>query len=219
MSDASAPLGARQCVFLACLSMWSLRLAAHLTCRKVREGGVEDPRYNDYVLMFKRGQHHRALVVGGSLLNPFAQQALMQLLIGAPIIALLGAPGGEVGCLDAAALGLFVCGLVFEWGSDVQLAAFRAEPRARGDVLQTGFFAVSRHPNYFGDAAVHMAFWLAALAHDAQLAAPLFASPLLMFVLLRYVSGVELLDAELAARKPAYARYMATVPPFFPRAW
>ena len=40
-------------------------------------------------------------------------------------------------------------------------------------------------------------------------------SPLLMFILLRFVSGVTINDA-VQAKKPKYKNYIATTPAFFP---
>ena len=81
--------------------------------------------------------------------------------------------------------------------------------------MATGFFKYTRHPNYFGDSAIWLAYWLFAVAHDRR-AWCLVGSPIMMYVLLRYVSGAELLDKELVLRKPQYKEYIATVSPFFP---
>ena len=208
----------RQNLFLVCLSIWSFRLAAFLGYRKWKEGFVEDSRYNDYVLMFKRGQHPNWLVVASSLINPFWQQMLMQLLIGTPCILILcksDQTRGALQLLDVAAFMLWLLGFAFEAGSDLQLQRFRLAPANRGKVLNTGFFAHTRHPNYFGDLCQHVAFWMWAVAHD-EMGIRLVGAPFLMFILLRYVSGAELLDTELAARKPQYKAYVRDVSPFMP---
>ena len=72
-----------------------------------------------------------------------------------------------------------------------------------------------RHPNYFGDCVIWVSYWLLAVAHD-RLAALLVGAPTMMYILLRYVSGVELLDKEMVSRKPQYKDYVANVSPFFP---
>jgi steroid 5-alpha reductase family enzyme len=206
----------RQTLFLACLSIWSIRLAAFLTYRKWKEGFVEDSRYNDYVLVFKRGQHPNWLVVAFSLINPFWQHLLMQLLIGTPGILLLCKDSGQAPQPpDAAALALWLIGFAFEAGSDLQLIRFRLQLPNRGKALDTCFFAHTRHPNYFSDLPQHVAFWLWAVVDD-EMGIRLVGAPFLMFILLRYVSGVELLDMELANRKPQYRAYVQNVSPFVP---
>ena len=81
--------------------------------------------------------------------------------------------------------------------------------------MASGFFKFTRNPNYFGDSTIWLAYWLFALAHD-RLAGLLIGSPFMMYILLRYVSGVELLDKEMVLRKPQYKDYITTVSPFFP---
>ena len=57
---------------------------------------------------------------------------------------------------------VWVVGLVFESVGDAQLAAYRAQPRdQRPEVLDTGLWRYTRHPNYFGDACVWWGIWLA----------------------------------------------------------
>lgn len=55
---------------------------------------------------------------------------------------------------DIAGLILYAVGLVLETVSDAQKFVFRQ----RGDrtaICDTGFFAWSRHPNYFGEIIIH----------------------------------------------------------------
>ena len=46
-----------------------------------------------------------------------------------------------------AAAGLFLLGLVFEAGADLQKMAFKANPENEGKFIQSGFWGLSRHPN------------------------------------------------------------------------
>ena len=45
-------------------------------------------------------------------------------------------------------------GFFFETVGDAQLAAFKADPANKGKVMDRGLWRYTRHPNYFGDAAV-----------------------------------------------------------------
>jgi steroid 5-alpha reductase family enzyme len=62
---------------------------------------------------------------------------------------------------------------------------------------------------------VWLSFFLVAAPLNGGYGLMSFGSPLLMFVLLRFVSGVVINDA-VQAKKPKYARYIATTPAFFP---
>ena len=63
-----------------------------------------------------------------------------------------------IGGLAVAGVLLWVVGVFFETVGDAQLSAYRARPRdERPPVLDTGLWAWTRHPNYFGE----FSFWLA----------------------------------------------------------
>ncbi len=49
---------------------------------------------------------------------------------------------------------LWVVGFTFETVGDLQLTRFRNDPSTKGQVLDTGLWRYTRHPNYFGDACV-----------------------------------------------------------------
>lgn len=60
--------------------------------------------------------------------------------------------------LDALALGIYVVGTAIHFGSDLQKRRFKLQPDTRGRILDTGFWSVSRHPNYFGDFLIYVSF-------------------------------------------------------------
>ncbi|HHS98368.1 MAG TPA: DUF1295 domain-containing protein [Chloroflexi bacterium] len=67
---------------------------------------------------------------------------------------------GPLNWLDYAAFGVYVVGTVIHIGSDYQKARFKARPDTKGKLLDTGFWALCRHPNYFGDFLTYIAFAL-----------------------------------------------------------
>jgi len=102
--------------------------------------------------------------------------------------------------------------------ADRQMEAFRRNPLNQGRVCRDGLWRYSRHPNYFFE-CVH---WLAyvPLAWGVPWGAVTLAAPLVMAWLLTKLSGVPLLEAEMARRKPGYAEYMRTtnaLVPWFPK--
>ena len=106
-------------------------------------------------------------------------------------------------------------GIVLETIADIQLARFMEDPKNRGKVLDTGAWAWSRHPNYFGDAATWWGLFLIALAGSGAWWTVL--SPLLMTFLLLRVSGVALTEKDIAARRPGYVDYTKRTNTFIPR--
>lgn len=115
--------------------------------------------------------------------------------------------------LDGLALPLWAIGFFFEAAGDWQLARFKANPANRGQVLQTGVWRYTRHPNYFGDAAQWWAYYLLAVAAGGWWT---IFSPILMTALLMRVSGVTLLEKSLKEEKPGYQAYIENTSEFIP---
>jgi steroid 5-alpha reductase family enzyme len=188
---------------LALVALWSLRLSLHLSIRNM--GKSEDRRY---AAMRARNPRFN----GQSLVTVFGLQAMLAWLISLPLAAALIEPA-PLQPLHLAGAVLFLVGFVFEAVSDWQLVRFKARPENRGEVLDSGLWRYSRHPNYFGEAVIWWGFYLFALASGA---AWTVVSPLLMTFLLLKVSGVSLLEKDIHERRPAYRRYIETTPAFFP---
>jgi steroid 5-alpha reductase family enzyme len=197
---------ARAWLVLALVTIWALRLATYLAVRNWSK--PEDHRYQ---LIRARNEPGFAWK---SLYLVFALQAALAWVISAP---LLGAIRGSSPLKFADALGvlLTVFGVVYESFADQQLARFKSEAANAGRVMAKGLWRYSRHPNYFGEFCVWWGFYLLAVAAGAWWS--LFA-PLLMTLLLLKVSGVVLLERDIAERRPAYRDYVARTNAFFPGA-
>jgi steroid 5-alpha reductase family enzyme len=119
----------------------------------------------------------------------------------------------ELTWLDFAGILVWSIGFIFEAGGDWQLARFKANTANKGKVLNTGFWKYTRHPNYFGDAAVWWGFALLCLSAGSYL--PVLGT-VLMTALIIKVSGVALLEKSLKTDKPAYTEYIRQTSSFIP---
>ncbi len=199
--------GVRAALVLALTSVWGLRLALHIGWRS--RGKPEDHRYQQFRANAGPSFWWR------SLFTVFLLQGAVMWVVALPLTAALAVRGPNAPTLwDAAALLLWAAGMVFEAGADWQLARFKADPANRGKVCNRGFWGLSRHPNYFGDAVVWWGFGCFGLAVGAWWT---LVGPALMTLLLRRVSGVTLLDSTLSQRRPGYRDYMRSTPSFVPR--
>ena len=200
----SDAVGVRGWLVLALVSVWSVRLSAHITRRNW--GQPEDHRYETIRRNNEPGFRWKSLYI------VFGLQGVLAWLISAP---LLGALAGDapLGWLDAAGVALWLLGMVFEVVGDRQLARFKAEPDNRGRVLDHGLWRYTRHPNYFGEFCIWWGYYLLAVGAGAPWS--VFA-PVLMSVLLLRVSGVALLERDIAERRPGYRDYVRTTNAFFP---
>ena len=200
--------GARSGWMLALVLAWAIRLCAYITWRNWGHG--EDRRYQQ---IRARNQPNFRLK---SLVLIFALQALLAWVVAAPF--LVGIPGTRpAGILDAIGLLLGAFGIVFEAVGDAQLARFKADPAHAQQVMDSGLWRYTRHPNYFGEACLWWGLWLLALGGAGWGAAWWsVVSPLLMTFLLLKVSGVRLLETDIGERRPAYRDYIARTNAFIP---
>lgn len=196
--------GPRMLLIMTLLMAWAVRLAGYITWRNWGES--EDRRYQ---AIRARNQPH---FEWKSLYLVFVLQAVLAWIVSLPLLPAL-ASSAALGVLDYAAAALVVFGLLFESAGDAQLAAFKARPENRGKVMASGLWRYTRHPNYFGEFCVWWGFFLFALAAGAWWAV---ISPLLMSVLLLKVSGVTLLEQDIAERRPQYRDYVRRTNAFFP---
>jgi steroid 5-alpha reductase family enzyme len=65
---------------------------------------------------------------------------------------------------DMIGVGLYVAGTVLHFGADYQKRRFKSRRGSEGRILDTGFWALCRHPNYFGDFLIYSA--LAVMSHS-----------------------------------------------------
>ena len=199
--------GPRGLCMLLVATAWALRLSLFITWRNWGHG--EDRRYR---LIRERNQPNFGLK---SLWLVFGLQAVLAWVVSAPLLA--GMPAGHaLNALDAAGFALAISGVVFESVGDAQMARFRADRANEGRVMDRGLWRYTRHPNYFGEACVWWGLWLVAVAGAGLSGAWSAVSPVLMTVLLLKVSGVSLLEKDIAERRPAYRDYIARTNAFLP---
>ena len=115
-------------------------------------------------------------------------------------------------------LGAFVIEVV----ADAQKSQFRMRNKVKKGFIQSGLWSVSRHPNYVGE--IVMWFAVAGLAAPALQGGQKFLllSPCLVYVLIRYISGVPMLESQADktfGHRKDYQHYKATVPILWPRPW
>jgi steroid 5-alpha reductase family enzyme len=200
--------GTRTSAVILLVNLWGVRLAAHIWTRRLNDKGGEDRRYAAM----------RNRVGPGwwwiSLPQVFLLQAILIWFVPAPLVAAVLYGQRPILWLDYLGIGLAAFGLIFEAIADFQLAAFRADPASQGKVMDAGLWGWSRHPNYFGEAAMWWGYF--AIGFAASHMWWLILSPLLVTFLLLQVSGVTLLEDGIENRRPGYAEYKQRVSTFLP---
>ena len=197
----------RQTILLVLVVIWGLRLSVYLGWRNIGKG--EDFRYQGFRKKYGKNRYWWV-----SFFQTFLLQGVLMWLISAPLLGAMNF-GNNTGLnlLDYIGFLFWMIGFIFEAGGDLQLARFKADPANKAKILNKGFWRYTRHPNYFGDAAVWWGFGFFSLAAGSYL--PVLGSALMTLLIIR-VSGVAMLEKTLNDSKPGYRDYVQKTNAFIP---
>lgn len=202
----------RRVLIATLVALWSLRLGTHLLRRVASHHPIEDGRY---VQLRRDWAGNFAPKMAGF----FQLQAASIVLLSMPFLLPVLNDARAFHWLEIAGVALWVVALAGESLADAQLAAFKRDPAHRGRVCDVGLWRYSRHPNYFFEWLVWLAYAVIALASEwgwLGLLAPLS----ILYLLLR-VTGIPLTEEQsLRSKGEAYRRYQQTTSafvPWFPR--
>ncbi len=185
--------------------VWGARLSLYLGRRNI--GKPEDFRY---AAMRARWKTRFETVM---FLRIYLLQWALNILIGFPIVY-TNLRGGSMGFGTWLGLVVFLAGFLFEAVGDWQLARFKRVPANKGKLMTQGLWSWTRHPNYFGEAALWWGLFLIAVGGDISRVWLVF-SPVLITLLLLFVSGVPLLEKKYSGRSD-WQEYQRTTSKFFP---
>jgi steroid 5-alpha reductase family enzyme len=197
-------------VMVACLAMiWALRLGAYVHKRVA--GGPEDARYadfrRDWGKDFPRRMYQLMIV-----------QAPASALLSVSVVAAARVPVAGLRWADALGALILAGAIIGEAVADGQMKAFKTNPANKGGVCDRGLWAWSRHPNYLFEALGWWAYPVIGLEIHRPESLVTLIAPAIMYVILRYGTGVPPLEAAmLRSRGEAFRRYQARVSVFWPR--
>jgi steroid 5-alpha reductase family enzyme len=201
----------RRALIAAMSMLWGLRLALYLLFTRV----INQPEEGRYVQLRKQWGNHIAL----KFLLFFEFQAMLSLLLSTPFLLAAANPKPAFSPLEYAAALLWLAAIAGEFIADAQLNAFKSNAMNRGKTCRDGLWNYSRHPNYFFEWLIWVAFALFALASPLGYLALL--CPMLMLYFLFKVTGIPATEAQaLRSRGEEYRRYQETTSafvPWFPR--
>ncbi|NND40314.1 MAG: DUF1295 domain-containing protein [Pseudomonadales bacterium] len=208
----TAELSLLKMIIAACVVLWALRLGSFLFLRIVQD--KNDRRFDKIKTNPAR------------FFSTWNLQGLWVSFTAAAALAAISSGRTEQGFAAIAIIGaaLWLLGFIIEAVADAQKRRFRkqraSEQGSTRPFIDTGLWALSRHPNYFGE----ILLW----AGVALMAVPLLqgwqfvtlVSPLFVYLLLTRISGVPLLERSADERygnDPAYIAYKQRTPVLFPR--
>ena len=200
-------LNIEQVLLLMMVTTWGTRLGVHIGLRNL--GKPEDYRYQNIRKRLSPGFAFKSLVY------VFGLQFVLSAVIASPIFWVFSKQySADVPSTWAVlAMIIWTIGFYFEVAGDYQLQQFKKKPENKGQLLTTGLWSLTRHPNYFGDGLLWWGFYCMALPSHGYIT---IVGPIIMNLFLRRVSGVDLLEKRLKKVKPGFEDYMKSTPAFVP---
>jgi steroid 5-alpha reductase family enzyme len=182
------------------------RLALHIWQRG--RGKPEDPRYT--TLRRDWGGN-----VPLKFLGFFLVQGAADVFLSIPFLVAAVNRAPAIAPLEWAGAAIWIVAIAGETAADRQLARFKSDPSNAGRVCRAGLWRYSRHPNYFFEWLVWVAYAVFALASPGGWFA--LACPALMLFLLLCVTGIPATEAQaLRSRGEGYRDYQRTTSAFVP---
>lgn len=186
------------------VALWGIRLSVHVFLRN--RGRGEDFRYKQWRETWK-------YFVLRSYIQIFLLQGLFMFIIASPVYYINFYSKEPLGFYDTLGLVVFGIGFLFEAVADYQLMDFRKKPGNQGRIITSGLWEMSRHPNYFGEALV---WWgISFYALNLPYGWMTLISPVIITLLLRFVSGVPMLEKKYKGR-PDWEEYKRKTAAFIP---
>ena len=195
----------KELILFAMILVWGLRLAFHIYLRSRSKG--EDFRYAQW----RKDWGKNAAVI--AFFKVFMLQGLIMLTIAFPIMVVFNSLNDNLTAINFIGLSIFLFGILFESFSDYQLLRFKRNPENKGKIITSGLWKFTRHPNYFGEVVLWWGIGIFTIGSDLYLSA--FISPLILNLLLLYVSGIPMLEKKYAGNKD-WEDYKKITPAFFP---
>ena len=191
--------------------LWGLRLAWHLGSRIVGE-----PEEGRYVELRRKWGTAGPAAFHRRMYRFYMVQAALDVVLALPLLWVAQNPAPSIAPLEWAALAIWVVALGGETLADAQLAAFKRAGARHDEVCERGLWSWSRHPNYFCEWLVWVAYALAALAAPPWGVFGLAMPALMLFFLLR-VTGIPATEAQaLRSKGDAYRDYQRRTSAFVP---
>lgn len=197
----------RLVVLLALMAVWMARMVHHAYGTNV---GTEQQPYAAHRKRFGKRwpvwSFFAVYMLQGILIwiwcMPFAFAALVE--------------GSALRITDWIGVVVWSIGFAFLVISDSQMNRFKSDPANKGGIMDKGLWALSRHPNYFGESLVWFGYFFFALAHPwgwLSVIGPIYTTWFMGW-------GSATPGNERHMRKTrgtAWDEYVARVPMFFPR--
>ena len=203
----SAPLDLRSTIVAALVAIWALRLGSFLFRRISADG--KDVRFDKIKTNPLR-----------FLMTWTLQGAWVILTAASALVIITNNARPPVDVFMTIGVAMWVAGFLIEVVADNQKSAFRKVPENKGRFINTGLWALSRHPNYFGEILLWSGITVVSLPLLSGWQWATIISPFFVTFLLTRVSGIPMLERTGKQRwgdDPDYQAYVKNTPVLVPR--
>ncbi len=187
------------------VTVWGLRLSFHIYRRNHKKS--EDYRYLAWRKEWGKWFYLR------SYFQIYLLQGFFLFIIILPVLVINKGYGGGLNLIDFIGLVVWLLGFYFEVASDMQLSRFIKNPANKGKIMQSGLWAYTRHPNYFGEVVLWWGIWIIALSVSGGFFT--IIGPFTITFLILKVSGIPMLEKKME-ENPEFEEYKKRVSIFFP---
>ena len=192
-------------IIVGCVAVWAIRLGSFLFMRIHKAG--EDRRFRTIKPNFTR------FLMTWTLQGMWVSMCLLCVLT-----ALSSYSGVVMNSIFFIGLLIFILGLSIEIIADYQKTVFRRNIENKDKFITTGLWSLSRHPNYFGEILLWTGIAIMSISSLQGLQYITLISPIFVYVLLVYISGVRILEAQ-AEKKwghlDSFKEYIKNTPRLF----
>lgn len=189
------------------VAVWAVRLGTFLFRRILAAG--EDRRFREAKKSFAR-----------FLLYWTMQGLWVTFSLAAALASITAETKVELDIFALVGFVVWLLGFGIEVAADQQKSKFKQVPANKDKFIQTGFWAWSRHPNYFGEIILWIGVTIIALPVLSGWQWVTLISPVFITLLLTRISGVPMLEARADEKwggQPDYEAYKANTPVLIPR--
>ena len=192
-------------IVVFCVAVWAVRLGLFLFNRIVKDG--EDKRFRNIKPNFTR------FFMTWTLQGTWVSMCLLCVLT-----ALSSTNGIIHSYLFYVGLFVFNIGFLIEIVADNQKTIFRNDKKNKDKFITTGLWKYSRHPNYLGEIILWFGISVMSFSSLENLQFLTLISPIFVYFLLVYVSGVRMLE-DSGKKKwghlDSYKKYINNTPKIF----
>ena len=192
-------------IIVGCVAVWAIRLGSFLFMRIHKAG--EDRRFRTIKPNFTR------FLMTWTLQGMWVSMCLLCVLT-----ALSSYSGVVMNSIFFIGLLVFILGLSIEIIADYQKTVFRRKIENKDKFITTGLWSLSRHPNYFGEILLWTGIAIMSISSLQGLQYITLISPIFVYILLVYISGVRILEAQ-AEKKwghlDSFKEYIKNTPRLF----